>query len=228
MRLAGLVSTELSPDHPLRLVLPLGSFEQHGAHLPLDTDTRVAVAVAEALAETRDDLLVAPALAYGASGEHEGFGGTLSIGTQALHSLVVELARSLGPEFSALVLVSFHGGNADAVHGAVTQLRAEGHHVTAVIPTVAAGDAHAGRTETSIMLALDPTAVRLQAARAGDTRPLAELMPELRRGGLKAVTGSGVLGDPAGASAEEGRGLLAELITSASAQLERWLQEELP
>ena len=227
-RLAELVSPQVAASEPRLLLVPLGSFEQHGGHLPFDTDTRVAVAVAEKLAAGRADTVVAPALPYGASGEHQGFGGTLSLGTQALHTVIVELARSLGPEFKGLVLLSFHGGNADAVRSAVTQLRAEGHHVTAVIPTVAAGDAHAGRTETSIMLALDPGAVRGEAARPGDTRPLDELMPELRRGGLKAVTESGVLGDPAGASAEQGRVLLDELVATATAQLEHWLEEETP
>ena len=74
------------------------------------------------------------------------------------------------------------------------------------------------------MLALDPKAVRIEQARAGDTRPLAEIMPDLRRGGLKVVTESGVLGDPAGASATEGHELLAELVASAQEQLAPWTE----
>ena len=59
------------------LVVPLGSTEQHGPHLPLSTDTVIAVALAERVAAARPDVLVAPALPYGSSGEHSGFAGTL-------------------------------------------------------------------------------------------------------------------------------------------------------
>ena len=62
------------------LAVPLGSLEQHGPHLPLDTDTRIATAVAAGLATRRRDVTVAPALAYGASGEHADFPGTLLVG----------------------------------------------------------------------------------------------------------------------------------------------------
>ena len=61
-----------------------GSTEQHGPHLPLSTDTDIALALADALAARRPDVVVAPALPYGASGEHAGFPGTLSIGHEAL------------------------------------------------------------------------------------------------------------------------------------------------
>ena len=70
------------PERPLLLV-PLGAVEQHGHHLPLTTDTVIACAVADAAATSLDGALLAPALAYGASGEHEGFAGTISIGTNA-------------------------------------------------------------------------------------------------------------------------------------------------
>ena len=70
---------------------------------------------------------------------------------------------------------------------------------------VPGGDAHAGRTETSILLELDPTVVRTDAAQIGNTAPLRELLPALRRGGVTAVSRNGVLGDPTAASAEEGR-----------------------
>ena len=66
------------------LVVPVGSCEQHGPHLPLHTDTVIATALARALAERRDDCVVAPALTITASGEHQGFAGTLSIGSAAM------------------------------------------------------------------------------------------------------------------------------------------------
>ena len=222
-RLVDLTSVDLATGPPRILLVPLGSLEQHGAHLPLDTDTRVAVAVAQALTAEHDDLVVAPPLHYGASGEHQGFAGTVSIGNEGLRLLIVELARSLGPEFRGLLLLSWHGGNVAALTEAVEQLAYEGHTVAAITPTVPPGDAHAGRTETSLMLALDPDAVRLDQAQAGNTRPIGELMPALQAGGLRAVTDTGVLGDPGEASAQEGERLFAELVASARDQLLRWM-----
>jgi creatinine amidohydrolase len=69
-------------------------------------------------------------------------------------------------------------------------------------------DAHAGRSETSILLALDPRRVRMDLAEAGATQPLDELMATMRTGGVKAVSANGVLGDPIGATDEEGAALL--------------------
>ena len=73
---------------------PTGALEQHGHHLPLGTDTSIACAAAEAAVASLGGVLLAPALAYGASGEHEGFPGTVSIGTEALTGLLVEYGRS--------------------------------------------------------------------------------------------------------------------------------------
>ncbi len=148
------------------LAIPLGSCEQHGPHLPLDTDTTIAVAVASELARRRDDVLVAPALAYGASGEHAGFAGTLSIGLAALEHVLVELVRS-ADHFAGVVLVNGHGGNARAVERAVATLRREGRRVLAWWPSVPGGDAHAGRVETSLLLAIAPETVRMDLAAAG-------------------------------------------------------------
>jgi creatinine amidohydrolase len=82
-------------------------------------------------------------------------------------------------------------------------------------------DAHAGRVETSVMLALAPGDVRLAAAAAGETRPLAEIMPGLRAAGVRAVSQNGVLGDPGGASAAEGESLLALMVADLAATLGR-------
>ena len=85
----------------------------------------------------------------------------------------------------------------------------------------AAPDAHAGRVETSIMLALAPDDVRLDAAAAGETRPLSEIMAGLRAHGVRQVSPNGVLGDPAGASAAEGAALLDLLVADLGATIDR-------
>ena len=203
------------------LVVPLGSTEQHGPHLPLGTDSDIALALANRLAAARPDMLVAPLLPYGSAGEHAAFPGTLSIGASALELVVVELVRS-ADAFAGVVLVSGHGGNAAPLAAAVATLRHEGRRVLAWTPRVRGGDAHAGRTETSLLLALSAGAVRLGAAESGETAPLADLMGELRRNGVAAVSANGVLGDPSGASADEGERLLDQLAADLVASVEAW------
>jgi mycofactocin precursor peptide peptidase len=218
--LAGAVWPDL-PERPLLLV-PLGAVEQHGHHLPLATDTTVACTVAEAAAGDLDGALLAPALAYGASGEHEGFPGTISIGTEALTGLLVEYGRSAGRWAGRVLLVNGHGGNSDALRAAGTLLRAEQRDVAWFPCGVPGGDAHAGRTETSLMLHVEPEGVLGERAVAGDPTPIAELLPRLRADGVAAVSPTGVLGDPAGASGTEGAGLLAELADRLVAAVRAW------
>jgi mycofactocin precursor peptide peptidase len=196
--------------------VPVGSLEQHGPHLPLDTDTRIAYAVALGGAAGRDGVAVAPPVAFGSSGEHAGFPGTLSIGTSALTELLVELGRDASRDWDAMLLVNGHGGNLDAVSAAVARLDAEGRRCGAFHAGPTSGDAHAGRTETALMLHLDPAAVRLELAEAGETRPVGEMIDRLRRDGVRSVSRSGVLGDPRGATAQEGARLLAELVQACA------------
>ena len=205
------------------LALPLGSLEQHGPHLPLDTDTRIAVAVASGAASRVASLAVAPPVAYGASGEHAGFPGTLLVGHDVLAALLVELVRSARDSFAGVVLVSAHGGNETALSAVSARCAAEGDDVVVWRAASPGGDAHAGRTETSIMLAIDPAAVHPELAAPGCTEPIERLLPRLRAEGVRPVSSSGVLGDPTGASAEEGRELLDHLVTDlAAAVVARW------
>lgn len=197
------------------LLVPVGSVEQHGPHLPLGTDTLVADAVCRAVARSAGEragglrVLVAPSVAYGASGEHEGFPGTVSVGHEALALVLLELGRSAARWARHLVLVNAHGGNAPTVQGAVERLRAEGRSAAWWQCAVPGGDAHAGRTETSLVSALAPSTVRRDLAQAGETAPVETLMGRLRAGGVAAVSPGGVLGDPSGAHPEEGERLLA-------------------
>jgi creatinine amidohydrolase len=190
------------------LVLPLGAIEQHGPHLPYDTDMVIAGVLAERLATHRDDCVVAPVMPYGSSGEHAGFPGVLSIGINLIEAVIVEIGRSARATFAGLIVVSAHGGNHAALARAQGTLAREGQRVVAWSPRFEGGDAHAGHTETSIMLALQPDRVARERIAPGVTAPIVTLMDRLQREGVCAVSENGILGDPSRASAEAGRALL--------------------
>ena len=207
-------------DVPVLLV-PVGATEQHGPHLPLGTDTAIAATVA-----ARSGLPVAPALPYGASGEHESFPGTVSIGTETLAAVIVELGRSACRFARRLVLVNGHGGNVGALRAAVALLRSEGRDVAWFPCGVPGADAHAGHHETGVMLALAPDTVRPDLAAPGNTAPLRELMPAISAGSVRDVSPSGVLGDPTGATAGEGAETVSVIVAALVTAVERWAVDD--
>ena len=205
------------------IAVPVGSCEQHGPHLPLDTDTRIAIALAEGLVSSFEpgDVLIGPTLAATSSGEHAGFPGTLSIGADLVEQTIVELVRSA--DWSAgVVLVNGHAGNARPVQRAVNKLLGEGRRVLAWWPHIRNGDAHAGESETSMLLALAPSLVRMNRAEAGRPEPIVDLIEELRANGVRAVSPNGVLGDPRSATASHGKALLTRLIIDLVAAVDEW------
>jgi creatinine amidohydrolase len=218
--LGSLTWTDVAESAPV-IVVPIGSCEQHGPHLPLHTDTVIATAIATGFVRRRTDVVLAPAVAIGASGEHQGFPGTLSIGTAALTSTLIELVRS-ADWAGGVVLVNGHGGNAAALRSALSTLHADGRRPLSWWPQVPDGDLHAGHTETSLMLAVAPEQVRVDAAVSGPT-PTIE---HLRDRGVRASSPSGVLGDPTRASAEAGTELLERLIGQLAAAVDDWLRRD--
>ncbi|WP_134322161.1 mycofactocin biosynthesis peptidyl-dipeptidase MftE [Cumulibacter soli] len=201
------------------LVVPLGATEQHGPHLPLGTDTIVAEYVARRLVDNRAGLVLAPAIAIGASGEHAGFAGTLSIGSEALTAVLVEIVRDATRDYRRVILVNAHGGNAAAIAAAQRVCDYEKRPLTALYCAFPGADAHAGRTETSVMLAINPDLVDISVAEQGNTTPVRELLPAMRSGGVRAVSPNGILGDPTGATAEEGKDLLDGLLDRLNREL---------
>lgn len=201
------------------LIVPLGSTEQHGPHLPLETDSIIATAWANRVGESLK-AQAAPCLPYGSAGEHQSFPGTLSIGQDVLYATILELGRSARHHHDEIVFLSGHGGNAVPLRRAISQLRDEDHIAWGFLPVLSGADAHAGFTETSIMLYLAPELVKLELAEAGNTSPIRDLIGDMGDGGLQAVSANGVLGDPAGASADRGRLYMNELVATVLQQFD--------
>lgn len=209
------------------LIVPVGSWEQHGPHLPFDTDTRIASELSRRLFEAairwpRIEPTLGPALTVTASGEHAGFVGTLSIGTETTSAVIVELARS-ATWADRIVFVNGHGGNHDAVVRAGDVARHENRRVLFWSPPADDEcDTHAGRIETSVMMFIAPDDVRRDRLEVGNCEPITALLPRLRRDGIAAVSPNGILGDPRNADASVGRDLLEGWTTTLVRTVDTW------
>jgi len=203
------------------LVIPIGSIEQHGPHLPIGTDAFITSALVDELIRHRDDkIILSPPIPISASDEHGSFQGTLSMGTSLLSAMLKAITNS-HHHHSRVLFVSAHGGNLSAFLEASQPFWIPRTHVLIEaaanweLPADALGlwqpDAHAGRTETSVMLALRPDLVHLEQASSGYLGPLSQVGNILASSGIQGISATGVLGDPAGANREEGLAILAAL-----------------
>jgi creatinine amidohydrolase len=207
-------------------VLPVGSFEQHGGHLPLATDSMIAVIIAQQIAETYD-LFLLPAITIACSHEHAGWPGTVSISATTLHAIITDIASSLASSgIHRLLIVNGHGGNyvlSNIVQEAsITEPRmalfprtADWTDARAASDMITNGhdDMHAGELETSILLHALPQTVRPEFSAADFD---ASERPHLLTLGLRAYTGSGVIGRPSLATADKGKLVLEHLVTAAA------------
>lgn len=215
------------------LIVAVGATEQHGPHLPVSTNSLITEALVRSLVEIRKEkILLAPSINYGYSAEHAGFAGTLSISPECLEQMLIDVARSAS-YFAGIGFVTAHGGNTEVISRASSILELGGQSIFSWWPTVStlqnaarrwAGsgsargleypDLHAGRTETSTMLALAPALVKLDRASAGNQAAAELIVGTLRTSGVGAVAKNGVLGDPTGANASEGSAILGALTDS--------------
>jgi creatinine amidohydrolase len=213
------------------LVLTLGSWEQHGPHLPLDTDSVIVSRVVHDSLNNSDvaheNFLCAPLLPITASDEHEGFPGGLSTGTDALTSAVVSICRSARSWAAGILIANGHGGNYDALQNITSALEYEKiTHSVWTLPSYEGGDMHAGHTETSLMLHIAPHSVRTELVSSIEVSTAN--IDELRTLGVKGVAPSGVLGDPATASAQHGEEILKFYIRSLVQRMKACASEWLP
>lgn len=205
-------------------VLPIGSFEQHGQHLPLATDTVVACAIADSVA-SEYELLLLPPVAFSCSHEHSGFTGTVSISATTLHQVIGDIVASLELQgIRHLILVNGHGGNYSLgnvvqeanVSGprmALFPHREDWEHARKAGGLVTSNheDMHGGELETSILLHVAPEQVR--AGYEGDDW-VADERTHLHLLGMAGYTQSGLIGRPSLADPEKGRLALVDLTRS--------------
>jgi creatinine amidohydrolase len=157
-------------------VVPFGSIEHHGGHLPIGADAVLADAVGREVARELDGVL-APTVRLGDAEQHAHLTGTMSLRADTLSDVAVQLVESLIRQgFALLVIVSTHGGNRAALDTAVARLRATSNDAIVCAPPGDVGarpGAHSGEWLTSVMLALRPDLVELEHAGsdlAGDVR----------------------------------------------------------
>jgi creatinine amidohydrolase len=216
-------------------VLPVGSFEQHGDHLPLITDTVVACLIASRLSE-RYRLFLLPPVTISCSQEHEGFAGAVSLSARTLNAVVDDVYRSLRRNgMERLVVVNGHGGNY-VLQNVVQEANVDGPRV-ALFPTSpdwdtarrAAGleappgnDMHAGELETSLLLHASPELVGERYAERDWIAPT--WRTHLLVTGMRGYTPSGVIGRPSLATPAKGKALLDSLVASFAEHLEALAQ----
>jgi creatinine amidohydrolase len=229
-------------------LIPTGAMEQHGPHLPLITDTIIARHLAEEIAERiSEPVIVTPVVAVGLSSHHTGFPGTATLTDEVfagqLRALMDAFARM---KVTNVALFSAHGGNfaclgrvAEAVE---REPGREGMRVRAYADFVAyldvmfaaarghfaeplpESDVHAGAMETSQLLHLAPALVRPFSDVQGYTEASHGWLERLFGEGTKALSETGVLGRPPGASAEAGRAICDAL----ASELATWMSREFP
>ena len=217
---------------PLDVIIPLGALEQHGPHLPLDTDALIAEAVADRAARNIGGCVVSPCIPIGASSHHLAFPGTASLSDQTLQSVLGEVIQTLlGHGFQSAYLVTGHAGNVGAMAATTAELDSGDHsRVVSFDDWPAQRDAihqvaetqlnlnrelvgtHGGHFETSIMLAIAPDRVDMPSAVAGHIGPASSASATLRSEGMAALSPVGVIGDPRGATADAGELYLDALV----------------
>jgi creatinine amidohydrolase len=230
------LSTATSTDEAARAadvaVLPIGSFEQHGDHLPLATDTLIAGIIARRVA-TAYNLFLLPPITFGCSHEHAGFPGSVSISSTTLHAIVTDIATSLTQAGThKLAIINGHGGNY-VLSNIVQEANVAGPRMilfphsrdwkdartAAGCETTNHDDMHGGEAETSILLAEAPDLVRDTYR---DADHLADDRRHLLTAGIRGYAEAGTIGRPSLAHAEKGRGLLdafSRLFKDSLAQL---------
>lgn len=230
------------------LCLPIGAIEQHGPHLPLDTDVVVAEELTRRIVDRHGDeldLWRLPTISVSLSREHDWAPGTLCLSVQGFVALMRELARELVRALPArrLLIVNGHGGNRGVLHTLILELEADFGLASAVIHPFdlarvatpsAATDVHGGAAETAVMLALAPQRVRRELIAPGVSDP-AEIAALVLDRGVSwpwrtddpRLTTTGAIGDAAAATPELGQAIVDSVVTESRRVLDRLSRQPL-
>jgi creatinine amidohydrolase len=221
------------------VVVPFGSTEQHGRHMPLGTDALLGDEFGWGLAE-RLDAFLAPTVRLGCSEHHLSFPGTISLSRETFKCVVIDVVKSLSRHgFRRIVLLPTHGGNFKPLAEAFAELKPvdsvkvvaftdlEGFVKAAFESSRAFGvneaqsGAHSGEWETSLLLALRPEQVKMDQAAEGFVGELSEIMARVFDG-IQNLDENGVLGDPRPATAEAGEKYLKDIVEF----LYQWVKDQ--
>lgn len=233
--------TQLPTEKRRIVLLPIGSCEQHGPYLPIDTDLRIAQLIAEKIANSfdEDETLLLPAIPFSSSWEHRGT-GTISLNISTLGAIIHDITRSLKTWHmpTLLILVNWHGGNS-FLDSLATEITA-----TEGIPTAAIGaisvasqiwqkqtnstamDVHAGALETSIIGAYWPhllAGIDIASGHEALNSDVIEIQTAMQALGIHQITADGIWGDPENANAPAGEKTISLTVNKVEREIEALL-----
>lgn len=201
-------------------ILPIGSLEQHGEHLPVSTDSMIAEYIAERIAE-RIPVFILPVLCYGISHEHRPM-FNISLRTSTLSKLICDICSSLSENgFRSIVILNGHHGNTGVLQYIAQNVYGRISSGTNIYPInywklISNEFDHAGDIETSLLLAIAPNLVNMNKAKPNSRELLKSKFAyssiTSNPGAFPKLTGNGVWGDPTKATVQKGEKLLREIV----------------
>ncbi|HKA78751.1 MAG TPA: creatininase family protein [Xanthobacteraceae bacterium] len=231
------------------LCLPMGAIEQHGVHLPLNTDVVVAEELARRIVARWGeelDLWQLPTVSIGLSREHDWAPGTLSLTIQSFVALMRDVARDIVRALPArnLVIVNGHGGNRGVLDNLLYELAGDfGLNACVIHPfdlsqaetRATSADVHGGKSETSVMLALAPQLVRRELIAPAGAPPDGDVIAALIfdrgvsfpwRTDDPRLTTDGTIGEAHAASPELGQAIIDSVVAETRGVLQRLLENQ--
>ncbi|RLI88336.1 MAG: hypothetical protein DRO76_00490 [Candidatus Altiarchaeales archaeon] len=198
-----------------RVIIPIGSIEQHGPHLPLITDSLLVERISKKVAEITDSILI-PTIYFGISEEHMNFKGTLTLTPDSFKGVVLDICTSLRRHgFKKQHIINYHGGNKKYLIGLIPEIKKQGIEVSLhrVLGRIGKFD-HAGEVETSLMLYLYPENVRRDKIKKFKYR-----IPRGENWRTIDYSRSGVIGDAINASADKGERYFKKIVNEIAEEI---------
>tara|TARA_B100000287_G_scaffold338560_1_gene324592 strand:- start:96 stop:785 length:690 start_codon:yes stop_codon:yes gene_type:complete len=196
-------------------IIPVGSIEQHGPHLPISTDSDIVTEIAFRLSEKINGLLL-PTISYGISNEHFPF-FNLSVKKSTLSKILEDICESLIKNgISRILIINGHYGNLDSLRGFEKKNSRRKIKIFSYWKYMSREFDHAGNVETSMMLAISKNVNMKKAKKGFDTEGMSKQeisrINKLAQKSFPKVTGNGVWGDPTKSSAKLGREIIKEVV----------------